>query len=1360
MSQDHRLAPAAAETVVLTRRENGVAEIPRPTPLTRLHYFDGKFLRADDLALEQDYLRRQVQLSNLAGGSGVVYGFDLELAAGGDALALGPGLAFDPAGRALLLPSGEVQLSIAELIAASSRLPAPTRRGRVPGVFGDCEIAAGEPAPGPRGADLYLITLGWAEALCGEEDVYGKVCAEACITSTDRPYFVEGVIVRAVPLHLATPLATSGVVALSQRHLRSLVASAYFADEALRVGSWISKAGLLQDGWCRGAQAPAGGDVPVGVLARAGTQTVFLDPWTARRERIETPPRRYWAWRMAMRPWDVFLAQVLQFQCQLQDVYGHLPEAGGDDPCRDAHRLLAEAGEALGHLTRFYREVSARLASFAAAPATSAVFELGGGGVSGASAIYERVQAARRAFSLAPVDRLLIRGGIVELPAAGYLPVVPGTVSVNRQVRSLLGEGVDLRFCVVRPDYVPHALEEAQHMERISLLAGLDDPDHKPRVDVLVPDGQIVSRERPGTSHGFATVVSYLPSTPDEGPVAQPAPTPQSLPGFAASEAAAAGRLSQQSLVAPRSPLELHGAGRTEQLAAGGGAFHFAGSSEVEESTLQRFGLAFNQIARSQSSQLFRALAAEEPAATAADPAESVPRLVNLAARAKRYASRLRAFDQPLAGDTARLSRRAFAPALAADRRVANLWLSARCEADPFSLDSGVATPVALRAVLAFPGEAAVVLDVQLRGDLRVDQDLTLPNGRRLTGRLSGLFAQSSQGGGVPDQSETQSFDLAASVVLGASGGACLFVARLTAADQSGFVLSARWEGEPLEAQVEVLYQESSGDEPLALASLRLQADDAVLDPGNTLHTVSLAALEVLGAVLQDPGFADGSARLLFPPKAAAGEELTVRATRDWVLFHRRRDRQCGTPLEAPPAAAARRYALFQLEVGSSRAGEAVRRALLGNDGAALGRYPFKAVDHVEFGAGVATLTSDPDDLRADWQPVGSGQMVIYGAIASQVETDGSGLALQRLLRVEEALAPVSPRDPEALAEVLPQVPQRFAVPGTDGAVVLITSAAETCQLVYRIQPQHRDEALSLIADDQLATLLDAVDTAGLPFVPRLGEVDFQVGTSTSELADINTVQNVWRANGAGTAEQAFVFSRTGDPEAETAAVRTARGRALVEALGGSATAPVELHEIATDVSDDCAAVTLVLPLAPETRQIAVYRVREDPNGIGQAQFFLDQNPPNLQELFNPSAALVVRLGEIPFQVGQSALDTTGAEAKNVRDNYQAAGGTGFDPSQGFVFSKLADPVAEDFALRLSRGQKITSFLSGSSAVQVKEIATAPPDPQPVVLVILPNLVSNNPTVPRLAPETAPAPEKAAPAKKPAARARTARKKA
>src|SRR6185295_18803568 len=54
-------------------------------------------------------------------------------------------------------------------------------------------------------------------------------------------------------------------------------------------------------------------------------------------------------------------------------------------------------------------------------------------------------------------------------------------------------------------------------------------------------------------------------------------------------------------------------------------------------------------------------------------------------------------------------------------------------------------------------------------------------------------------------------------------------------------------------------------------------------------HEASIAALQRLGNALAEPDFADPRARQLFPPAAPATADLRVRATRDWVLFHRRR---------------------------------------------------------------------------------------------------------------------------------------------------------------------------------------------------------------------------------------------------------------------------------------------------------------------------------------------------------------------------------------------------------------------------------------------------------------------------------------
>ena len=230
--------------LLLVGDTGGITVINPSTPLKRLNYFDGKFLRAADFDVEQRYLRQLVALSNQGLGPGVVYGYDTTLG-NGDTVQIGPGLAIDPSGKVLLLQTSLSQ-SIQALIDASKKVTAkaPDASGKTgPGAFSDCVQVA---APPPVGvfpvSDIYVIVICSAEALCGQEDVFGVLCQDACITSTDRPYRLDGIVVRAIPLQLVTPFPHfKGIDA--DLYLRSKVAHSWFADEARKHPDAISRAG-------------------------------------------------------------------------------------------------------------------------------------------------------------------------------------------------------------------------------------------------------------------------------------------------------------------------------------------------------------------------------------------------------------------------------------------------------------------------------------------------------------------------------------------------------------------------------------------------------------------------------------------------------------------------------------------------------------------------------------------------------------------------------------------------------------------------------------------------------------------------------------------------------------------------------------------------------------------------------------------------------------------------------------------------------------------------------------------------------------------------------------------------------------
>ena len=777
--------------LVLVSQQNGITVIPQPTPLTRLNYFDGKFLRADDLSTEQRYLRRLVALSNQAGGPGVAYGYNLSLAAGGDTLNVGPGLAIDPKGRALLLPQ-DLSIGVQDLIDKSrqlKRLPAAAPGAN--GTFADCTAVAETPtAVVLEAANLYLITIGFAEALCGQEDVFGKLCEEACATSTDRPYLLEGVVLRAIPLQLQTPLPVSAVVALSQLHLRSRVAAAYFEDERKRIASFISGDGLRSEMWCFGADAAAGSDVPIGVIARAGDTTLFLDAWIARRERIDPPAKRYWQWRMAMRPWDVYLAHILQFQCQLSHLFKKTPPVGGgaDDPCARERGVIREASETVAKLATFYETVTKRftLQPLLAKDARAEKPPELEGGLTALLDFHKRLQAVNTAI-LAPSDKVLIDGGIIELPSAGYLPVLPSAVaSVNEQVRRLMGKGPDLRFCIVRPDFVAHALEEAQHMERISLLDGLDHPERKPEVDILVPNGEAIEQKSVAGAAYAAEFVAGNQNTVGE---------------FA--------RLAQP-----------------------------AGNSPLR-------GAAHIELPESGKVQLFTAVDL--------DPSQQDERrgLTSL-----------------------------------------SLWGAVTCSLNPFTAQSSGEASLAIRIVIASEASDSRSFnasDLRMNGEVLFDAPVTGEKKRTVTGKYDGMF---SIVGHPAVNIPNLSLELTAVLATPDDQAPTLRLNFFNpAVDNLAFEVSASWSGSPRKINFGLKVGRPKATQPL-FNSTFLQNEDVLL-PTNALHAAALAALKNVGTALGDQQFASRSAAVLFPPPPPPTEDLQIRAVLDWVLFHRRRTKQC-----------------------------------------------------------------------------------------------------------------------------------------------------------------------------------------------------------------------------------------------------------------------------------------------------------------------------------------------------------------------------------------------------------------------------------------------------------------------------------
>jgi hypothetical protein len=1098
-----KMAKAAGDELVLLQDANGYVVIPTSTRLRRLNYFDGKFLRAEDMQAEQLYLRNLVGLANAAGGSGVVNGFDVTLSGKEDAVVVGPGLAIDGHGRALLLPL-EKAIDFPSLLADSSPVAAtPAAAGAD---FAACAAGDAKPtAVATPGDGLYLLTVGYVEALCGEEDVFGRLCEDACLTAKDRRFRVEGVVFRAVPLALGGPLPVSALVPMEAKHLRSRIASAYFAGEKNSVGSLISAAGLAAETWCRGAWAAIGDTVPLGVFKRAGTTTMFLDAWTARRERMDTPPRRYWAFRMSMRPWDIYLAQILQFQCQLHDLLtGHGGVMLPPDPCRP---VLHQTGAFLDELAASYEKLSENQRASLAV--------LIPGGADRFLGLRGSVQTALKApggLANGQNPRLLINGGIIELPPAGYLPIdVESPLDVQTQVRRWMGEGLDLRFCRVRADFVPHALEEAQHMDRISLLEGIDNPAAKPEVDILVPDG----KEEAQTIPRFGFDVGVLVAVPGND-------TNQNQIHFA------------------------QGAGRGE-LPEGGGA-NFYAAALVAPFARAVVGGVNNETHVSVTPSV-------------------LPQIVPGQEEADAWVA-LKCDQNPLTlgkGDSTNVT---VSPTVAGrDNGVASLAVEAIASG---SFTVGDRKPVAngtlitgeLTASATQPGKPGSGGDDALTFDVRIlwdgQQAVSVEAIQQLQGGIStNVRTQLVVGLEAGPNSKQPGTIGVRAIVLQAPAPKSLLATNNTI--KPGLAAT----GAPANTSLfALLTAEVASARQATLqvdAFAEIKRDDGIFDATNVSHQRAAAALTAVNGVLAKANRPAVDPALLFPPANTPGAPAALRPTRDWVLFHRRRTKTCvATPKTAPPPALTR-YAVFHLTLSAAE-GRKLKAAMA--NGASLASFVgqpdiasrLQMIDTVGFNDGVLPPV-EAARLKGAWANAVEPQGNVVAAIVGAGPPESAVQRPDRLALVEQAVAAPLATGSNFSSSSLPEVPAPFTRPDAVGFVLLVTQqviikVTTTCAAVFFADRSAADKLGNATAAN-IASELGKVSPANLKFALA---ASFS-GTTVAVPADaMNQLPSDYKAMGADAPpERAWIFFHTGESDPALAAQR---GENLAKVAGQATNIP------------------------------------------------------------------------------------------------------------------------------------------------------------------------------------------------------------
>lgn len=1016
--------------------QDGVAFIEQASPLTRLHYFDGKFLKADALAQEQAYHRTQVRLSNLAGGWGVVHGLGIGLA--GDQLTVGGGLAITPAGH-FVLTVGDVQAKVTDLLKVATATATVIAGGNPE--FGEC---AGQPAGGVQetaSLGLYEITVGPIEGLCGNEPVYGALCESACVADSRHPYWREGLVLRLRPITLKLPVSTS--VPFSTVHLRNRVASAYFAVEPGSTPSALSAAGLASGVWCQPASLYGRDEVVIGLLAREGGINRVIDAWSGRRERMEAQARGHWQGRMAMRPWNVYLAQILQFQCQLSGVFSdsNVVVTVPDD-CDQIRAVLDETRKEIEALQKTYAESTKKLVeALAGGKPTKEEAKQLADQVQGSYAelfeLSEKLSGVEAGQGALPANRLLLNSGFAQLPPAGYLPVQPGKTPLAEQLSRLFGEGVRLFLRAARADVLPHLLEEAQHMERISLTRGLDQPGALEEIEIFVPDGQAVAvaEQHPGTwwsvdtsGDGWTQISGILSAGIDNQAALVRTQSEDAVLAMSADQPAAAA--AKKRLAKPKASGfidqrqdALTGLARTEGREDGsfGLAMVFGSDADLAEpdyddtTAPQEYKLAAGIYAGNGVEQVIE-MGVYVAADIAADP-----------------------FDLSVGDDTqVKLELRQ-----AATQGTLGIAVDARL--------SGTLSVLVRQAKAG--GRVLLVVELALVGNVTIRSPGRAPRTRQhsLVQRL-GLVRQGDGGTGVllvddedfdartaPLSIDWDDAPRLATVTLSAAAAAGQTVVThlmqgLASSNNDGIALDAGNDASGVSAY------EGSAD---TLATLQGLAQAP--QPASPLGAQALNTLVKLSEATQDSAFLVRARKRLFPALESSGQQ-DITAVLDWVLFRRRRPTFCDPVCVAPVAPDVEAFQVWHIKVSSPEELKALRNALDQDDAEALSQFKLQPVGVLRYLNDSTQPEETAAKVRGMWQQASPGSKVVLGRAWETTPTAGQGWQNHfRLRAMLEQIASLTTPPPQGDGSIttLAKAPAPLAGQSLDGGFLVVTTGAK-----------------------------------------------------------------------------------------------------------------------------------------------------------------------------------------------------------------------------------------------------------------------------------------------------------------------------
>ena len=301
-----------------------------------------------------------------------------------------------------------------------------------------------------------------------------------------------------------------------------------------------------------------------------------------------------------------------------------------------------------------------------------------------------------------------------------------------------------------------------------------------------------------------------------------------------------------------------------------------------------------------------------------------------------------------------------------------------------------------------------------------------------------------------------------------------------------------------------------------ALAVAALRRSDAVFDDGNPAHEAAQSGLETLAHVFDDSRYTDDIEQQLFERDAGeGGASGALSATRDWVLFHRRRVKNCDVVAPAPapaPVATTKHLVMF---VDSERFTR-VRSALKAGSLATALKLSEK-VGEAEFDKDTANLRTPVATLKSEWIVFADSPPLAAAVAAASVAAD--------VLLKDQAKAAAAACGAGVLKPL-----ETYAVQGIPtgyDAVTFFKGSRKVADVSYAVSGTWNFDQFSKLVESRD---LDAFLNLGEQTVRSLGDVTFDQGTTNALSNHLLQWKDVL---GGGFVAEVVVVTRPGESTSE-----------------------------------------------------------------------------------------------------------------------------------------------------------------------------------------------------------------------------------